>query len=71
MLFVIKLLVIAIALGSSFLYWARPGITSGELSPLLALLGVLAATAIPVLLVHFAWLALFGKRGARNEPPPR
>jgi hypothetical protein len=67
-LFFIKLTVIAVAFSSSFLFWAEPGLSAGKTPPWLALLGVATATAVPVVLVHYAWLFLAGiKQKSRQK----
>ena len=63
----LKMFLIAVLLPASFFYWARPGLNSGELSAIAAFLGTAAATAVPVILLHFAWLYVARKKSVR--PP--
>ena len=65
----IKMALVAILLSSTFFFWARPGLVSGELSALQAFGGVALATAAPVIALHFAWHYVARKRASRSKPP--
>ena len=62
MLFIIKLILIAVILSTSVFLWALPGLSAGQIPPWQALLGVMAITALPVMIVHYLWIFFVNKK---------
>ena len=65
----IKMALVAILLGTTFFFWARPGLINGELSAFAAFGGVALTTAAPVIALHFAWHYVARRRANRSKPP--
>ncbi len=64
----IKMALVAILLSTTFFFWARPGLLSGELSAFAAFGGVAFATGAPVIALHFAWHYVARRRANRSKP---
>ena len=63
----LKMALIAVLLPGMFFFWARPGLISGELSPVAEFAGVFFATALPVIALHWAWFFIVRRRALRSS----